>query len=332
MRPLVLLAAVLFAPAGWAQPSLPDADRVRLAEAFRLAEAVQDTVWTGWSAVPFAVLLVTPEHEFLIRHPGPSSDFTSLGYDALLQSEVYTRPNTGQYRLDFLATFPAVGGVNTVVIGQPEHTGKSSTFWVVTALHEHFHQLQYTRPGYYGAVAALDLAGGDETGMWMLNYPFPYDSTAVGERFTAYRDALETALAAVGGPDADERLNDYFAARARLRETLGEADYRYLSFQLWQEGVARYTEHRVAEIAAGQYEPLPAFGALGDFVPYAEAADSLRRALAVEMASLDLAAWKRVVFYPLGATEALLLDGARPGWRRRYFEEPFYLERYYEGP
>ena len=38
--------------------------------------------------------------------------------------------------------------------------------------------------------------------------------------------------------------------------------------------------------------------------------------------------WKRVVFYPLGAAEALLLDAARPGWKARYFTEPFYLERY----
>ena len=37
---------------------LAHADRVRIAEAFRLADAVEQ-LWPGWSEVPFAVLLVS---------------------------------------------------------------------------------------------------------------------------------------------------------------------------------------------------------------------------------------------------------------------------------
>jgi len=331
MKPYTLsLLVVLAVPAASGQPTMREADRVRIAEAFRLADSVQDSIWAGWSEVPFVVLLVTPEDEFLVSHPYPSEDFAPLGYDSLLAANVHHRPNSGRYALTFLATFPAVQGVNTVVIGQPEHTGKSSTLWVITALHEHFHQLQYTRPGYYDRVAALDLAGGDETGMWQINYPFPYDSPAVAERFGAYTTALEAALAAAGGADADLRLQEYFAARTALRESLAEPDYRYLSFQLWQEGVARYTEYAVAQAAAEGYEPTPAFRELDDYVPYGAALDALRMQLADEMASLDLASWQRVVFYPVGATEALLLDGVRAGWRRRYHDEPFFLEEYHD--
>jgi hypothetical protein len=335
MNPVLrsLLLGTLLASAAAAQPpTLREADRIRLAEAFHLAESVRDSIWAGWSEVPFAVLLLTPEHEFLVRHPAPSEDFARAGYDPLLQSEVYVRPNTGRYPLSFLATFPAINGVNTVVVGPPEHTGKSSTLWVVTLLHEHFHQLQYTRPDYYPAVAALDLSGGDETGMWMLNYPFPYDSARVVAAVNAYRDALVRAL----GPPVEAgpplALDDFLAARAALRQALADADFRYLSFQLWQEGVARYTEHRVAEDAATHHEPLPSFRALDDFVPYAAAADTLRHQLDEELANLDLASWKRVVFYALGAAEALLLDRARPGWQRRYFADRFYLDRYFERP
>jgi hypothetical protein len=67
----------------------------------------------------------------------------------------------------------AVGGVATIVVGQPAHTGQTSTRWVLTALHEHFHQLQFSQPGYYPGVTALGLARGDTTGMWMLNHGFP---------------------------------------------------------------------------------------------------------------------------------------------------------------
>lgn len=297
MRTTLLLFLVLhLVPAASAQqPSLREADRVRLAEAFALADDVQDCIWPGWSDVPFAVLLVTPEQEFLVRHPRPSDDFALVTeHDSLLQSAVYARDR--QFPLDLLATFPAVGGLSTVVVGQPEQTGKSSTLWVVTLLHEHFHQLQNAQPDYFDAVAALDLSGGDETGMWMLNYPFPYDLATVATRFIEYRDALQQALAAARGPDEAEHLRDYLAARVRLREALGEADYRYLSFQIWQEGVARYTEYRVAETAAELHHPLPSFRALDDFVPYSAAADGLRRALAEELAALDLASGKRVAF------------------------------------
>lgn len=308
------------------QPALSEADRVRLAEAFRLADAVRDTLWRGWSDIPFAVLLVTPEREFLVRHPRPSDDFTRVAvYDTLLQSAVYARDR--RFSPDLLATFPAVGGLPTVVVGQAEQTGQSSPFWVVTLLHEHFHQLQYAQPDYYEAVEKLDLSGGDQTGMWMLNYPFPYDSATVGARFEAYRDALAGALA---GPQDRAAVDAYVEARAGLRDALEEADYRYLSFQLWQEGVARYVEYRVAEAGARQHEPLPAFRRLADFIPYAQVADSLRRALDRELADLDLASWKRVGFYPVGAAEALLLDARRPEWRRRYFDDKFFLERYFE--
>ena len=57
-------------------------------------------------------------------------------------------------------------------------------------MHEHFHQLQYAQPGYYQAVAALGLSHGDQTGMWILNYPFPYTSASVTKSFAALRDQL----------------------------------------------------------------------------------------------------------------------------------------------
>ena len=66
------------------KPSLPEIDRIRLAEAFRIGETLGDRVWKDWNKAPFAVLLVTPENEFLIRHPRPSQDFTLVGYDLSL--------------------------------------------------------------------------------------------------------------------------------------------------------------------------------------------------------------------------------------------------------
>ena len=113
-----------------AGPGIPAADRVRIAEAFRLSERLGERVWPGWRGVPFAVLLVTADREYLVRHPRPSADFTRLGHDPLLGGEVFVRRRVFPPTLQ--ATFPAVGGVATVVIGDAEHTGLRSTAWVLT--------------------------------------------------------------------------------------------------------------------------------------------------------------------------------------------------------
>ncbi len=78
-------------PSGTTHPEqrVSEIDRVRLAEAFRIGQTLGNRLWPDWNKAPFAVLLVTPENEFLIRHAKPSADFTLINYDPLLQSKVY---------------------------------------------------------------------------------------------------------------------------------------------------------------------------------------------------------------------------------------------------
>lgn len=301
------------------QPGLPRADRLRIAEAFRLADVVGDSIWPASTSAPFALLLVTPENEFLIRHPAPSADFTFAAYDSLLGGEVFVRPRV--FPPTLLATFPAVSGVPTIVIGEPALTGKRSTAWVLTVLHEHFHQLQQSRPGYYDGVAGLDLAHGDQTGMWMLNYPFPYDSTPVQARFREFAHSLAgTTSSQIADPVA------VAVTRNQLRTSLSPADYRYLAFQFWQEGVARYTELQVARLATRRYAPTSDFQALPDYTSFADEAVSLEREIRDGTVAAALGASKRASFYPVGASAALMLDVAAPGWRSRYFALGFSLD------
>ena len=303
-------------------------DRVRLAEAFRLGEKLGDELWPGWSKAPFAVLLVTRDKEFLIRHPRPTEEFKSLGYDQELKSDVYFRDR--KFPTDFLATFPAVGGISTIVIGQAENTAsKTSTPWVVTVMHEHFHQLQDSQPNFYKDIEGLNLSGGDQTGMWMLNYPFPYAKPEVSEQFTVLSRALVEAMEAKTQALFSSKLAAYLDAREALKKMLSSDDYRYMSFQLWKEGMARYTEDRVAHWAASKYEPSREFRELKDFITFAAAAEQVRKGIVHELSTLKLPEYKRVVFYPLGAGEGLLLDRADPKWRSRYFAEKFDNEVYF---
>jgi hypothetical protein len=313
---------------GTPTPRISSADRIRLAEAFRIGEKLGDRLWKEWSKAPFAVLLVTPDYEFLIRHPSPSAEFVKTGYDPLLKSEVYFRKRV--YGLNLLATFPAVNGISTIVVGQSHNTdARTSTPWVVTLLHEHFHQLQDSEPSFYREVTALNLARGDQTGMWMLNFPFPYERDEIKKQFSTLGRTLARALEPVPSKQFKERLRAYLAARASLKDMLADDDYKYFSFQLWKEGVARYTEYRLARLAATGYQPTGEFRALEDFTEFQQVADRMRARIMSELSALALGKQQRVAFYALGAAEALLLDRANPGWQSRYLTEKFFLEKFF---
>ena len=317
------------AAATTAERGIPEADRVRIAEAFRMSDQLGERIWPGWRRVPFAVLLVTPEREYLVRHPRPSADFTRLGYDPLLRADVFTRRRVFPPTLQ--ATFPAVSGLPMIVVGDAEHTGLRSTAWTLMLLHEHFHQLQTAHPGYFEGVDALRLARGDTTGMWMLNYAFPYDSAPVAARFADFTHAALALITGRPSSDAGERTRfaDFLAARDRLRASLSEDDYRYLAFQLWQEGVARYTEYALARLATERYRPTSEFRALADYQPFDSAALAILDRITTGTRNPDLPPAKRVAFYPTGAAVALVLDAAAPGWRREYLERPFSLDAYF---
>jgi hypothetical protein len=330
LRILVLLLFLPTTPViAQEKPAIPDLDRTRLAEAFSIGEKLGNRIWSNWDRAPFAVLLITPEYEFLIRHPRPSADFTLVGSDPLLKSDVYFRKRT--QKIDFLATFPAVGGVPTIVIGQAENTDKkTSAPWVITVLHEHFHQLQMSQPSYYSEVESLNLSHGDQSGMWMLNFAFPYQNVQVATEFSRLSNLLAQTLQAKTKKEFSAKLTTYLEARKYFKNLLSADDYKYFSFQLWQEGIARYTEFRIADLAAKQYQPSRAFRTLKDYAPFKEVAASIiDKQVLGKLSTLQLGKSERLVFYPFGSAEGLLLDRANPNWRSRYFTDKFYLDKYF---
>ena len=302
-------------------PEISYNDRIRIAEAFRLSELYGEQIWEGWNDIQFATLLVTPEYEFLIRHPKPSQDFVLIGYDSLLGSEVYYRARVFDTR--FLATFPAVGGINTVVVGQPEKTGKTGQEWIITLLHEHFHQLQTSEENYGRDIEALNLASG-EGGMWMLDYPFPYKDEEINKQFKVMGNSLYKAVMSKERRDYD----DFMKERKKFTDMLDEDDYKYFSFQVWQEGIARYTELVLAELIGESYKPTPELESMEGYLPFKEVYE---RILSKELSMLEdisLKDLKRIAYYPVGAAEGLLMDYFNPGWREKYFPEKFYIEYY----
>jgi hypothetical protein len=317
--PILLIAASVFSQA---PAHIPLDDAVRVREFYRLASAIQDQIWPQWSKTPAPLLLVTADSEFLTHHPSPPPVFTNTGADFYVRARHFA---TGM-----LATFPAFGPPSVIVVGEPPNTdAKTSTPWLFVVMHEHFHQLQYGKPGYWAGVNNLDLARGDTMGMWMLEFPFPYADPAVGQAFAHLRDSL---LAAVNEPD-EKRLQvvvrEYTATRRAFFGRLSSDNRKYLSFQLWQEGIARYTQIAAAE-AAARYQPTPEYSALPDFESFSSYAARARLDTLDELRTIDLATAKRAVVYSFGAAEGLLLDRLHPRWKDSYFKHPFTLDAYFE--
>lgn len=291
--------------------------RALIAEALSVVERHGDAIWPGFSDAPRQIVVATPAHDVLLCPEGPAADFTGLGTDPVTGCELRVRDLTFPERM--AASFPAVDGRPTVVIGLPETLGTEPFDWTVTLVHERFHQYQSAWPQYFEQVDALDLSGGDETGMWMLNYAFPYAEPEVEAAFDAMTAALLTALEAPA-ISAEQHAAAYWEAREAARHQVSESDWRYFEFQLWNEGLSRWTEGAIS-LAAGADDPDYAAHAGHEYQSMINSLQALRRE--------GLGALKRSAVYAIGAGEGLLLDRVRPGWRAAYFAEPMQTGSYF---
>ena len=219
--------------------------------------------------------------------------------------------------------------ISTIVVGEAENTWvKTSTPWVITLLHEHFHQSQDSQANLYADVGALNLSHGDQTGMWMLNYAFPYDRTEVQQQFASMSKLLAEAIRS---PKAERKakVRDYLEARLKFQSMISTDDYKYLSFQFWKEGIARYTEYQVARVAAAKYQPSNELVGLKDYRSFADFAKTTYDGIFRQLLAQKLGESKREVVYSFGAAEALLLDKVNPRWRSRYFKDKFELDTHF---
>jgi len=307
------------------EPKMRLDDKVRIKEAIEISNQFGEQVWEGISKVPFTIILVTDTIEFLINHPYPSKDFTLIGYDSLLQSDVLYRKT--QFNKHFLATFPAVNGVNCIVMGTPENTDKTSTEWIITLLHEHFHQYQYTYPDYYASVEKLGLSGGDNTGMWMLNYPFAYTDENLNQQYDKYVKALSEVVESFNQEIFEANFKQYIIERENFKQLLDTSDYKYFSFQIWQEGIARYTEYKFLQLLEN-YEPSQVVIELADFISFSQYKDKLYQSELKSLTELGLKENQRICFYSIGFAEGLILDKLNSVWHKNYLTDKFFIEHY----
>ena len=288
-------------------------DQDNIAEAINIVKECGNKVWPGFNKITFSTLLVTDSIEYLYNHPEPDEEFILKNYNNKLKTDVYTRDIT--LNRSILACF-GICNEPTVIVGIPKNTDRSGVEWIITLVHEYFHQYQST-PDYYRMVDELDLKGDCKTGMWMLNYAFPYDNPKVKEQFRKYSDVLYRLVQSADKEEREELFKEYITEKNNFRALLSDKDYRYFTFQVWQEGMARYTEYKILHTLLEN----PGLKLNYTTKEYNNYMNRLFKREMYRLKNNNLDKQKRVCFYTIGFAEGLLLDKIDNNWRKHYSEK-----------
>lgn len=260
-------------------------------------------VWPGYDRAPFGLLLTLKSRELLLCHGSRAAGFSALSTEDVTRCDAQERGSV--FPKHFLAAMPVIDGVSTIVMGTPDSTGYPVPDWTRTIFHEHFHQYQSTFENYYVRLSDLGLANGDTTGMWMLNYPFPYANDEFQSKLLSAAEALNAAVLS-DRISIQHLTKAYIIHRGALERSVPAADWKYLEMQLWAEGVARLTE-----IELSRSFPNAAVVASGR---------SLKERTLKSLTTIDARKMKRQIVYPYGAAEAMLLERCYSGWRSDYMK------------
>lgn len=275
-----------------------------------VATNMYESYWPEWKNVPKPLLLIDDHREHLF-----GTDYTDSTFQEYCEG-IYSRLAT--LNKHFLATFPFINFQPTIIIGTPENTNKTPLEWTVTLLHEHFHQLQFSHPDYQSTQKSLNLDKGDQTGMWMLNHPFPYEDERVINKIN---EMVQNLLLLHEKKSPKKVLGQHRQLKMDLRTILGDEHYRYLNLQLWQEGYARFMELSILEYWIAQFDQINQ-----DQFNRHELETYLRdyeTQILKSLISSPIHEIKRVYFYSLGAAEAMLISKVNPDWKDLYFSELF---------
>lgn len=308
-------------------PQVTHEEAVLIAESYNLWKTLGDKLWPGWTRTPAPMLYITQDYEYAIDFPESTAGFQPIESGVWPGKRVQTRKRVLEPNLS--ASFD-IEGINAVVIGRPSAIGKRDAEWALTAIHEMFHVWQMSKDASR-KIAALKI-GPDRDASWQLNFPFPYTDADVLRLIH-----LQSYLVYLAATSEDKDDAKYSAGTARegievYRRFLKSQDateklYSYSKFQEWVEGIAFYTEYKMAELAASaSYQPTEAFRKLYGAAAYRQLWDKTYKNRLFLVKHAGRTARSRTVFYHLGMGKGLLLDRLMPDWKAGYFDLDTWLD------
>jgi hypothetical protein len=307
----ILIACMAGVTTAAAEPDLTTNEVALLRETLHLCRQLGPAVWSDWTNVVVPICLRTRSTEFLLLHPSPPAEFRSLESKALGE-KVWIRPAADQSQLE--ATY-AIGEVQTVVMSFPT-ADFDPCVWVLKAAHELFHCHQ----GLARVVNPFieKYATNNE-----LNFPFPYDDAAVQSAFRLEAEIVRSVCSPATNEMAAQMMalrllrHSWVVEKAVLRDP---RQFQFKQWMEWSEGVARYTERQLADVArdSNRYRPLPEFAAAFAGRTYHLAWESHYKEEVNPIRFVGEGVRGSVMFYYLGMGKAYALDRLVPSWKAQY--------------
>ncbi|MCK5147471.1 hypothetical protein KAR48_12005 [bacterium] len=307
--------------------SMQKADKIRLKEGLNILTTFGDQIWAGWSDINIPILLIDNNIEYLMHHPAPPADFIKTETDPVL-GDILARPR--QHNTKLLAAYPIFGMNPAVVMGTAKNTGRSSTRWVITLLHEMFHVFQMNNNDFQ-KINSLEI-GPQNNPMWQLNYPYPYEDKIVMGFTHQLAAGLARCISTTTNEALKAELKEYNELRQAYQAFMNNRsqnvkDYKYCKFQEWKEGTARYTEWALLQkITKSAYTPSSSFKNLSDFTSYQDNLEATMKSIPDLLKNTAKKNFNRSDFYALGAVQALLMDRLGEDWKAKYFDQSTWLD------
>jgi hypothetical protein len=308
-------------------PTMKLKDKIRLKESFRILKTVGDQVWPGWSELNMPVLLIDDSTEYLIHHPKPPEEFQFSEKDDVLGA-IVARPR--QNNPGLAAAYPLYGMYPAVLMGTAENTGRTSSQWTITVLHEMFHVYQMHQNDFTKS-ASLEI-GPQNNPMWQLNYPYPYEDDVVRGFTHQLAASLNRVLTARNKKETATELKGYTELRTAYKAFMearsgSDKDYKYCKFQEWKEGMARYTEWALLKVLSEhKYQAHSDFSSLADYEPFAERFAAAMKNIPDLLNQTAKTNFSRPNFYTLGAVQGLILDQLDKNWKTQVFSDSLWLD------
>lgn len=272
-----------------------------------------DSIWGNISNTPLRILLITDSLEYLFNHDSLNASFEWYQYDSLLSTNIYVRPR--KFPPFLRATFPAVNGIDCIVAGNPQNTEKTDEDWIIMLLHEHFHLYQNENPQYQKNISLLAQKISKGKDSWMLDYDFPYNNDTINKLFKDYSESIYDICISLNKNNLNERIKQYITNLSEIRNHMTPDYFDYFRFQIWQEGIATYTEYSYLKILSKKSKFFKQFYACD----YTLKDENLINAYTNYLLKTDLRKSQRNLFYSLGLLEGILNDKINPKWKTEYF-------------
>ncbi len=307
---------------------LSAADVLRLSEARRLLTAYGHSIWPGWDTVP-PLLIHAGEHDYLIGHPHPPSNFTRLP-DVQIGGQSVYRAAGGLVPIP-AATAWLVGDTWSVAVPTltefqqaidaqlgPGTVTLDDAGYVRTLLHEAFHAYQMAQIGGPDKVPTFGATLDEAEALKRLS-----TQPGVDRQQQAEGQALLEALNAASDDGAQQAIMRFWQLRQQRRVALPGIAGTERTLE-WMEGLARYAELRLMQLASADITS-------SNPIKY-PSSDQVRQAFTSQLANpASITTGLRDRYAVFGAAQAWLLDRLQPNWKTHALNSGLALEELLTG-